>query len=198
MKLLFITLLFMILVSCSQNNKIASKAEKTKFENGQKAENDLSVTDSAIKSDSIFFASKREKNRDFKLDFALVSNTDLTLDSTNSIIINKSTVLSIMPHSKIIEKYQRNLGEDGWNTVLDDNLYYESIFIDSLKKRKIPHTYFFRDKRYLVFKKNNGTKIILDQKKFLNAWGYILFNGKDIPTFWNELEITHILTKIYN
>ncbi len=31
MKLLFITLLFMILVSCNQNNKIASKAEKTKL-----------------------------------------------------------------------------------------------------------------------------------------------------------------------
>ena len=197
MKIILITLTFIILVSCNQNKKITSKTEKTKVENLQKAENDLTVSDSEIKSDSIFFETKREKNRDLKLDFAIVRNANLIFDTSNSIILNKSYVLSIMPHRKIIEKYQRNLGEDGWNTILDDNLYYESIFLDSLKKRKIPHTYFFRDKRYIIFKTNNGTKIILDQKKFINAWGYILFNGNDTPTFWNELEISPILNKIY-
>jgi len=49
----------------------------------------------------------------------------------------------------------------------------------------------------LVFVKANNEKIILDSKKLLSAWGLILFNVNDIPTFWMGTEVDEVLMKVY-
>lgn len=158
------------------------------------------VTEADLFNDSVNFYKRFRSGEDYlesiSLDFAVITDQPTT-DTSNSITCKSGSYMSILPHSLVIDKYQVSMDEESWNTVLDDNMYYQSVAMESLNAAGINNCFNDRDKQYLIFIKDNREKIIIDQNKLLHAWGFILFNGKDVPTFWSGTDISKTIMEVY-
>ena len=110
-------------------------------------------------------------------------------DQINTLTKNSSTkiFIHIMPSSHWIDSMQIINGEDGWNTVVDDNQYY----IDLAKKYLTTKGYSEIDEPSGKIWKLEGQKGIIkkiDSDTIKNKWGLIIFNGIDNPYFYNGTE----------
>jgi hypothetical protein len=129
------------------------------------------------------------------LDFA---KSDKTIKDTSLFyLINTSCAITILPDTNWINKQQQSMSEDTWNTIVDDNQFYESLAIEKLKAKGIKVTYIDYDKRYIKFKKSNNQYFVIDRNKTPEFWGFILFNGIDNPVFWKGDDISKTIKEVY-
>lgn len=129
------------------------------------------------------------------LNFAIVI---AKVDTRNCLVIDTVCAVEIMPDAKWIKQQQHKTPEDEWYTIADDNLYYLSLATDTLKKLKIDVLNYTRKESFIKFIKPDNSEIVIDSKKMMDAWGLILFNGKDNPVFWKGTDIYDGLKDIYN
>lgn len=129
-----------------------------------------------------------------KLDFA---KTTIKISDTSQIrLINKKCAISVIPDTLWINQQQKEIGDD-WNEVVSDNQYYEQLAIDTLEKLDIPTFFAAREKRFVNFIKEDKSSFMIDLAKMNDAWGLILFNGKDNPVLWSSTEIDDELNEIF-
>ena len=110
-------------------------------------------------------------------------------DQIDSLTNNSSTkiFIHIMPSSNWIDSMQIINGEDGWNTVVDDNQYY----IDLAKKYLTPKGYSEIDEpseKIWKLEGKNGIIKKIDSDTIKNKWGLIIFDGINNPYFYNGTE----------
>jgi hypothetical protein len=130
-----------------------------------------------------------------ELDFAL---TSLVINDSSQIsVIDEICAVSIMPDTTWINQQQLKMG-DNWDEIVSDNLYYEHLAIEALKKNEIPTFYNLREKRYIRFIKIDNSSVLIDLTKMKDGWGLILFNGDDNPVLWSDTDIDEELKEIYN
>jgi len=106
-----------------------------------KAINDLSVTDKEIYDDSLAFYSHLWPGDNYsdhvQLDFVTVDDKSTVVDTSNAYYYSKACYVHIYPHDVVLEKYKNSMDEESWNTVVDDNAYYQSLAFESLDKNGI-------------------------------------------------------------
>jgi hypothetical protein len=141
------------------------------------------------------FLDGNEYHSHIQLDFATTKKK--IEDAKSYILIDKVCAVSVIPDTTWINKQQKLMPEDDWNTIVSDNQYYQQIATDTLEKIGIPTIFAPRDKRYIKFLKNNGNECNIDLYKLIDAWGLILFNGIDNPVLWSSTEIDKEIKEIY-
>jgi hypothetical protein len=102
----------------------------------------------------------------------------------------------VYPDTAWINKMQRE-DEDAYNTILDDNVYYNSLATDTLESRGIDTSGGgIVERRYYKFKTANGD-FVADMDKIRGAWGFILYNGSDIPTMCASTYVAEIMDSVF-
>jgi hypothetical protein len=101
--------------------------------------------------------------------------------SSSRTVMNIDSVCAIiyLPDSSNIEKLKREMGEENFFTVVDDNNFYNSQIIEALDSLKIEVVE--TSETDMNFRSNNHTIFFLEKRKLSNPWGAIFFNGKDTP-----------------
>ena len=101
------------------------------------------------------------------------------LQYADSILLTKPGVVMVRPSGRMINKMKKELpGEDDYDTVLDDDVFYMSEsehFLDSLKIYKIQR----ESEGVMNFRAQNGKMYTLKLDSMF--FDVILFNGKDEP-----------------
>jgi len=171
----FLCIFLVLLCSCNSNN----------------------TTTSVAKQDSL--AVDKPKNANVaksyeSLDFA---RTTIKNDTSNVITINRSMAIIILPDSTWSNKQQEEMGEDGWNEVVSDHDYYQSLAYDSLERKGISVKFFPATKQFYKFVKSNNSDYYVDRLKMKNKWGMILFNVNKDPVFWNNTTIDDAIKEIF-
>lgn len=174
-----IILAFFILISC-QN--------KSNPQNGQ-------IANDSIKSIQDRFLDANKIKSHIGLDFAQIN--DKINDSKNTLVIDKVCAVSISPDTNWVNNQQKTMSESDYNTVIMDNLNYESSAMDTLSKLNIPTIPALRNKKYIKFIKDNGIEYYIDLNKMIDAQGLILFNKIDNPVLWHSDLIDDELKEIY-
>ncbi|WP_044212498.1 hypothetical protein [Flammeovirga sp. OC4] len=209
MKYLVVFYLFILFTSCDNKQKQTKHYEEQKeviikkTEEKKRSKTLVEVSERAPKDNT-----SKESNQPLKteetehsnikqLSYAEISLSDSVIVS-NSIIINEKCALDIFPSTKWIKAEQERMGEDGWMTVVDDNIYYIDLARQALLKNKISYENLSRKKRYLKFMKEDKVVSIIDLEKMDDAWGIILYNGHDTPFLWSGTEIEKDIKVVYN
>ncbi len=194
-------LLLLVLFNCQSKNTKLTKVITPKSEQTLRTENNLKVNLKDILTDSIIWEKQHLKTGMFSDNFSLawtrISDKYVILDTSNSYYFHGSCYTEIDSHPDVFDRTKKLTPEDEFYTGADDKMYYTYLARELLDSCKIRSYNYNRDKRYLVFKGKNGKSFILDSKKMLHAWGFILFNGKDVPTFWNGTDISCTIQKVY-
>jgi hypothetical protein len=150
------------------------------------------------KSDSIMAIGTELKDSPYKSYYSLGDmKADKNIDTSLSYRIDTLCAIAILPDTSWINEQQRSMSEDDWNTIVDDQLYYQSLAEDTLEAKGIKIFYRLNDRRYLRFVKNNNREFTIDKQKKRDMWGLILFNGVDDPVIWNDTEFEQALKDIY-
>lgn len=123
---------------------------------------------------------------------------NLKLDTSQFYVIDTVCAVSVSPDSTWFNEQQKSMQEDEWSAVADDHVYYESTAEDTLEACHIRVFYKKDNRRYLKFVKQNKQEVIIDRSKKKDLWGLILFNGKDDPVFWSDIDISEVLKTFYN
>lgn len=197
MKQIVFLLFLFTTISCGNNN-----SDNKSIKDSLKILQDSVVLKDTISSsnmpDSIDILSRFFQGNTIKshisLDFASITNIS---NSQNYHRIEQVCAVSVIPDTDWINKQQKSMNENDWNTIVSDYQYYEMIATDTLEKLMIPVIYASRNKRFITFVKINGEKFTIDFLKMKDAWGLILFNRTDNPVLWRSTGIDDELKIIY-
>lgn len=190
----------MIFSSCQFESKTKPEAKGLISDTVSTVEriNDL-IEEEANQIDTLTFHERRFLNGSYqshiKLDFA---ETKIKVSDTNQIhLFDEVCAISIIPDTNWINKQQKELGSD-WNEIVSDKVYYEGLATDTLNKIDIPTIFASRDKQFICFIKSDKSTFMLDFAKMVDAWGLILFNGKENPVLWSSTDIDYEIQEIFN
>jgi len=119
-------------------------------------------------------------------------------DTSKFITIEEKGAISILPDTIWMNDQQKSMDEDTWMTIVDDHVYYDSEAIDTLEsigvKTISPDT---NQKQYLKFKLEGGREFSVDLRKVPGAWGFILFNGKDVPELYPSIDVSAVMDSVF-
>ena len=194
-------LLLLLLFSCHSKNTTQTNTFTTKIEQTPRAENNLQVTLKDILMDSIKWEKQYLKtgvySDNFLLAWTRISDNSVIIDTSNSSCFQGPCYTEIWSHPDVFERTKKLIPEDDFYIGADDKMYYTALARELLDSCKIHSYNYNRDKRYMVFIGKKVKRFVLDSKKMLHAWGFILFNGKDVPTFWNGTDISCTIQKVF-
>jgi len=200
MRNLSIILALLVLISCnSKTEKKESDLTKAKSEEVKEIEKPNTPPETEqIEDDTLSVQDRRLADGNFhshiKLEFAQVFTEVTELNQIS--IFDTVCAVAVIPDTTWINKQQDEMGDD-WNEVVSDNQYYEYIARETLDNHNIQSFFAPREKQYVKFIKSDNTSFILDLTKMEDAWGLILFNGKDNPVLWSSTDIDSELKEIY-
>lgn len=142
-------------------------------------------------------SSSPEINTLIKKSQAHVENPKTTdksaISETNKIKhINEVCALYIEPDSVWFNKKQASLDQKAWKEIVSDLSYYHSIAEESLKKSNIKIYYQLEEIETFVFHEKAGDDFKITRDSLNDKWGFLLFNGKESPIFWNSIEIEEL------
>lgn len=106
--------------------------------------------------------------------------------------INEVCALYIEPDSVWFNKKQASLDQQAWMEIVSDLSYYHSIAEESLKKSNIKIYYQLEEIETFVFTEKGGDNFEIIRDSLSDKWGFLLFNGKESPIFWNSIEIEEL------
>jgi len=118
-------------------------------------------------------------------------------DSNQYYLLEGPSAVAVFPDSTWVANEQKKMSEEDWNTIIDDNSYYTSLAIDTLRQSGVSIYMDLTKKRYLVFK-GERSSFTLDNEKLGETWSLILFNGTDAPVEWSGTDIYTVLDSIYH
>lgn len=105
----------------------------------------------------------------------------LPTDTASILEFSEVCAIEVYPDTVSLHEQQKEAGE-AWDTIIDDIIWYQAGAKDSLQSIgvKVIHPGFLA-KRYYKFKFANNIDFYADMYKVRGNWGFILFNGEDIP-----------------
>lgn len=106
--------------------------------------------------------------------------------------INEVCALYIEPDSVWFNKKQASLDQQAWREIVSDLSYYHSNAEESLKKSNIKIYYQLEEIETFVFHEKDGDDFEIIRDSLSDKWGFLLFNGKESPIFWNSVEIEEL------
>ena len=118
-------------------------------------------------------------------------------DTSQISIFDTVCAVSVIPDTSWLTKRQSEVPEDHWDEIVSGAAYYDYMAQMALQEHNIPTYYVPREKRYVKFIKADNSYFMIDLTKMLDAWGLILFNGKDSPILWHDTDVDRELKEYY-
>ncbi len=103
--------------------------------------------------------------------------------------IKKPSFIFFIPDKSTIDSLKRAQGEDGFETVIEDNSYQDSEAKIFLEKQKTMREQDAGITDNLEFFKSNGTIVRINLKKLNKIWGIVLFDGKNDPVITTSTNV---------
>lgn len=119
---------------------------------------------------------------------SIETNTSKTYDKKDTLKLNKAGFVFFVPGKSAIDSLKKAIGEDGFETIVEDNTYYNGEAIDFLRKK---HLYFANagSDDLLAFIKKDGSFVQINLNGVKPKWGIYLFNGTDDPVLTSPEKI---------
>lgn len=170
------------LISCSENE---DKIHKKPIAQDSKILNKSGFKDSISEEKSFKVISQKpsQYNESLTLDNFLVKN----ITSKDFITITEKTVIFTSPDSKQIKRFKKEIGEEDFYIVADDNSWYQFEAHEFYEKKKI--NIIHSDKRYIKFITRNKKILNFDTRAKYSGWQTILFRPDSLPKIINPVGI---------
>ncbi|MGV3589919.1 MAG: hypothetical protein ACO1OF_23125 [Adhaeribacter sp.] len=177
--LLRVLFLFQILNSC---NEVTGDQKGKEHLKNETITSDKSDKGNISRVDTIqHVATKKDLTRPASVEKGQNELGDLRKGALNNQYFTVSEPCAIIysPNSKRIRKLKKEMSEDDYATVIDDNMYYLAETRTLLEEKGVK--IFNTEATLLEFKKSDGSSLKMDLAKESQLFGVIAFNGKDKP-----------------
>lgn len=183
-KVVLLLILFSSLISC---NEAPKKAKKGIVKNVESEVKDT-LRDSIPKEKTRNSAQPINLNN-YQYEQALILENFLIdkIPSKDFITITEKTVIFRNPDSQQIEQFKKEIGEEDFYIVADDNSWYQFEAEEYFEKKKIKTLH--PQNRYLKFITRDKKVYNFDTKAKFSGWLTILFRPDSLPKIINPTGI---------
>lgn len=182
--LLFLVVIF-TLNSCSEHEKKSNKEIIT--QNLVSVEKNSSHDSISKIQRTNPFTQKKENTNSYEESLQLKNYLIDKIPSRDFHTITENTVIFTHPDSKQIKKFKKEIGEEDFYIVADDNSWYQFQAGEYFEKKKM--TILYPEKRYLKFITHDKKVYNFDTKAKFSGWQTILFRPDSLPKIVNPVGI---------
>ncbi len=138
------------------------------------------------------------QNKGFSKLAVVNGNYRLTISkNADTVKLNKPGFIFFYPSDKAIDSLKKAMGEGGFETIVEDNTFYNGQAIDILREKHLYYNTNANSDDILIFIKKDSSVIKINLNNQKKKWGIYLFNGKDAPVLTSPDHIEQDIKKYF-